>query len=83
MESRCDATNGRKESARPRSWRSKIPLEAILVKACLPALEASFPQFNASVVDGGVELHSHYNIGLAADTDTGLVVPVLKDADRL
>ena len=61
---------------------TKIPLEAILVKACLPALK-KFPQFNATVVDGGVELHSHYNIGLAVDTDTGLVVPVLKDADRL
>ncbi len=61
---------------------TKVPLEAILVKACLPALK-EFPYFNATLVDGGVELHSHYNIGLAADTDTGLVVPVLKDADRL
>ena len=60
---------------------TKVPLEAILVKACLPALK-EFPYFNATVVDGGVELHSHYNIGLAADTDTGLVVPVLKDADK-
>ena len=39
--------------------------------------------FNATVVDGGIELQRHYNIGLAADTDTGLVVPVLKEADRL
>jgi len=61
---------------------TRIPLEAILVKACLPALK-EFPHFNATVVDGGIELHSHYNIGLAADTETGLVVPVLKDADRL
>ena len=61
---------------------TKVPLEAILVKACLPALK-EFPYFNATVVEGGVELHSHYNIGLAADTDTGLVVPVLKDADKL
>jgi pyruvate dehydrogenase E2 component (dihydrolipoamide acetyltransferase) len=61
---------------------TKIPLESILVKACLPALK-EFPHFNATVVDGGIELHRHYNIGLAADTDTGLVVPVLKDADRL
>ncbi len=61
---------------------SKVPLEAILVKACLPALK-EFPYFNATVVEGGVEMHSHYNIGLAADTDTGLVLPVLKDADKL
>ncbi len=61
---------------------TKIPIEAILVKACLPALK-EFPAFNATVVEGGIELHQHYNIGLAADTETGLVVPVLKDADRL
>ena len=61
---------------------TKIPIEAILVKACLPALK-EFPAFNATVVEGGIELHQHYNIGLAADTETGLVVPVIKDADRL
>jgi pyruvate dehydrogenase E2 component (dihydrolipoamide acetyltransferase) len=61
---------------------TRIPIEAILVKACLPALK-EFPAFNATVRDDGIELHQHYNIGLAADTETGLVVPVLKDADRL
>jgi pyruvate dehydrogenase E2 component (dihydrolipoamide acetyltransferase) len=61
---------------------TRIPIEALLVKACLPALK-EFPEFNASVVEGGIELHKHYNIGIAADTDTGLVVPVLKDADRM
>jgi pyruvate dehydrogenase E2 component (dihydrolipoamide acetyltransferase) len=61
---------------------TKIPIEAILVKACLPALK-EFPAFNATIVEGGIDLHQHYNIGLAASTETGLVVPVLKDADRL
>ena len=61
---------------------TKIPIEAMLVKACLPALK-EFPAFNATVVDGGLELHQHYNIGLAADTETGLVVPVLKNANQL
>jgi len=61
---------------------TKIPIEAILVKACLPALK-EFPAFNATVVEDGIQLHQHYNIGLAVDTETGLVVPVLKDADRL
>jgi pyruvate dehydrogenase E2 component (dihydrolipoamide acetyltransferase) len=61
---------------------TKIPMEAIVVKACLPALK-EFPAFNATVVEGGIEFHKHYNIGLAVDTETGLVVPVLKDADRL
>jgi pyruvate dehydrogenase E2 component (dihydrolipoamide acetyltransferase) len=61
---------------------TKIPIEALLVKACLPALK-EFPAFNATVVEGGIELHQHYNIGIAANTETGLVVPVLKDADRM
>jgi len=61
---------------------TKIPIEALLVKACLPALK-EFPTFNATIVEGGIELHQHYNIGIAADTETGLVVPVLKDADRM
>ena len=60
----------------------KIPIEAILVKACLPALK-EFPYFNATVVDDGIQLHKHYNIGVAANTETGLVVPVLKSVDRL
>lgn len=61
---------------------TKIPIEALLVKACLPALK-EFPAFNATVVEGGIELHQHCNVGIAVDTDTGLVVPVLKDADRM
>jgi pyruvate dehydrogenase E2 component (dihydrolipoamide acetyltransferase) len=61
---------------------TRIPLEAILVKACLPALR-EFPHFNATVVDDGIRLHRHYNIGVAVDTESGLVVPVLKSPDRL
>ena len=61
---------------------TRIPIEALLVKAVLPALR-EFPAFNATVVEGGIELHKHYNIGIAADTETGLVVPVLKDADQM
>lgn len=60
----------------------KVPLEAILVKACLPALK-EFPNFNATVVEGGINLHKHYNVGIAVDTETGLVVPVLKNAHNL
>jgi len=59
----------------------KVPLEAILVKACLPALK-EFPHFNATIVEGGINLHKHYNIGVAVDTETGLVVPVLKNAQN-
>ena len=60
----------------------KIPIEAILVKACLPALK-EFPHFNATVTEGGINLHKFYNVGVAVDTDSGLVVPVLKNANHL
>ena len=54
-----------------------------VVKACCYALK-EFPTFNASL-DTAAEnylLKRYYNIGLAVDSDQGLVVPVLKDADR-
>lgn len=60
----------------------KVPIEAILVRACLPALK-EFPHFNATIVEDGIQLHKHYNIGVAADTETGLLVPVVKSADQL
>lgn len=54
-----------------------------IVKACCYALK-EFPTFNASL-DANAEnyvLKRYYNIGFAVDSDRGLVVPVLKDADR-
>ena len=54
---------------------------AFLVKAAVRALE-KFPDFNASL-DGDALIHKgYYNIGFAADTPNGLVVPVVKDADK-
>ena len=54
-----------------------------LIKACVHALRAH-PQFNASL-DAGVTALIHkryYHIGIAVDTEDGLVVPVVRDADR-
>ncbi len=54
-----------------------------IVKACCYALK-EFPTFNASL-DANAEnyvLKRYYNIGFAVDSDQGLVVPVLKNADR-
>ena len=56
---------------------------AFIVKACCYALK-EFPTFNASL-DANAEnyvLKRYYNIGFAVDSDQGLVVPVLKNADR-
>ena len=57
---------------------------AFIVKACLKALQ-EFPRFNSSLDGGGENLifKKYFNIGFAADTPNGLVVPVIANADRL
>lgn len=60
----------------------KVPLEAILISAVLPALK-KYPYFNASLVDGGIQLHKPCNIGIAVDTPSGLVIPVIKNAQDM
>ncbi|MDX1803857.1 MAG: dihydrolipoyllysine-residue acetyltransferase [Alcanivorax sp.] len=61
----------------------KLTMLAFLVKACATALQA-FPNFNSSLENSGEALiHKHYiNIGIAVDTPNGLVVPVIRDADK-
>jgi len=61
----------------------KLTMLAFVIKASVAALK-KFPAFNASL-DGKGEnliLKQYYNIGFAADTPNGLVVPVIKDADK-
>ena len=59
----------------------KITMLGFVIKAVVAALQ-KFPQFNASL-DGDQLVYKHYfHIGFAADTPNGLVVPVLKDADK-
>jgi pyruvate dehydrogenase E2 component (dihydrolipoamide acetyltransferase) len=59
----------------------KVTMVALMVKAVVATLQA-LPQFNASLDGDELVLKRYYNIGFAADTPNGLVVPVIKDADR-
>jgi pyruvate dehydrogenase E2 component (dihydrolipoamide acetyltransferase) len=61
----------------------KLTLLAFLIKACVTALK-QYPQFNASLDKSGenVIFKKYYHIGVAVDTPGGLVVPVVRDADR-
>ncbi|WP_440940441.1 dihydrolipoamide acetyltransferase family protein [Immundisolibacter sp.] len=63
---------------------TRVSFVALLIKALIPALKA-MPQFNASIDDDTLEVieKHYYHIGFAAYTDAGLVVPVIRDADRL
>ena len=61
---------------------AKLTLLAFLIKASVTALQ-TYPDFNSSLdADGRQVLKKYYNIGFAADTPNGLVVPVVRDADR-
>ncbi len=61
----------------------KVTMLAFLIKASVAALK-KFPEFNSSLEPGGENLilKKYFNIGFAADTPNGLVVPVIKNADQ-
>lgn len=61
----------------------KLTMTSILVKVITSAMKV-FPQFNASVDMEKKELiyKSYYNVGIAVDTDFGLIVPVIKGTDK-
>jgi pyruvate dehydrogenase E2 component (dihydrolipoamide acetyltransferase) len=55
---------------------------ALLLKACVPVLKR-YPEFNSSLDgEGGLILKRYYNLGFAADTPQGLLVPVIRDVDK-
>jgi pyruvate dehydrogenase E2 component (dihydrolipoamide acetyltransferase) len=59
----------------------KVTMISFLIVACVATLK-EFPNFNSSLVGDELVLKRYYNIGFAADTPGGLVVPVIKDADK-
>ncbi len=61
----------------------KLTVTAFVLKACAIALQ-QFPQFNASldVAKGQLVLKKYIHLGVAVDTERGLLVPVLRDVDR-
>jgi len=59
----------------------KVTMLAFLIKAAVAALK-KFPDFNASLDGENLVYKQYFHIGFAADTPNGLVVPVIRDADR-
>ena len=59
----------------------KMTMLAFVIKACVAGLK-KFPDFNASLDGDNLVYKKYFNIGFAADTPNGLVVPVLKNADQ-
>ena len=59
----------------------KLGFMSFFVKACITALK-EIPDVNAEIQDNKIIYKNFYNIGVAVGTDQGLVVPVLRDADK-
>ncbi|WP_250501912.1 dihydrolipoyllysine-residue acetyltransferase [Caballeronia sp. AZ7_KS35] len=59
----------------------KFTMLAFVIKAVVSALK-KFPDFNASLDGDNLVFKQYYHIGFAADTPNGLVVPVIRDADK-
>jgi pyruvate dehydrogenase E2 component (dihydrolipoamide acetyltransferase) len=58
---------------------TKIPVEALVIKSVLPALD-EFPEFNATLDGDDLIYRAHKDIGIAVDTPDGLLVAVIRDA---
>jgi pyruvate dehydrogenase E2 component (dihydrolipoamide acetyltransferase) len=73
----------RRHQSRVREWGGELTLTVLLVKAAAIALQAH-PRFNASLdaAAGELVLKRYYHIGVAVDTEHGLMVPILRDVDR-
>ena len=59
----------------------KVTMLAFLIKACVAALK-KYPEFNSSLDGDELVYKNYWHIGFAADTPNGLMVPVIKDADK-
>lgn len=60
----------------------RLGLMSFFVKACVEALRR-FPVVNASVEGNDIVYHEYYDIGVAVSTERGLMVPILRDAERM
>ena len=74
-------TNKENEGVGKETAGVKVTMLAFLIKACVSALK-KFPEFNASLDGEQIVYKQYFHIGFAADTPIGLMVPVIKDADK-
>src|SRR5690606_25825230 len=72
---------GRRQEAFVNRHGVKLGFTSFFVKACIGALKA-FPRLNAEIQGDEIVLKHYYDIGIAVGAEEGLVVPVIRDADR-
>jgi len=71
----------RYKDAFEKKYGVKLGFMSFFTKACVEALK-KFPAVNASVDGNDIVYHEYFDVGVAVSTDRGLIVPVLRDADR-
>lgn len=65
-----------------KKFNVRLGFMSFFVRACVEALKRS-PIMNASIDGNDIVYHGYYDVGVAVSTERGLVVPVLRDADKL
>ena len=63
-------------------YEVKLGFMSFFVKACIDGLK-QFPAINAEIRDNSIVYHNYYDIGVAVGSGKGLVVPVLRNAERM
>ena len=76
------ALRERRKEAFKKQYGVNLGIASFFVKASIAALRA-FPQINAEIQGDEIVLKHYYDIGMAVGAEGGLVVPVIRDADRL
>lgn len=82
MDIDMSAVNKLRSEARQQSDGNVPSINDFILHACAHALK-DFPSLNASFTEQGIKLHSDINLGMAVALEEGLVVPVIRNADRL
>lgn len=81
MKAVMDVRKRRKDSFKEK-YGINLGFSSFFVKASIGALKA-FPRLNAEIQDNEIVLKHYYDIGMAIGAEEGLVVPVLRDADKM
>ena len=76
------ALRERRKEAFKKQYTTGLGIASFFVKAGIAALRA-FPALNAEIQGDEIVYHDYYDIGMAVGAEGGLVVPVLRDADRM
>lgn len=65
-----------------KKYKVRLGFMSFFVRACVEALKRS-PVVNASIDGNDIVYHGYYDVGVAVSTDRGLIVPIIRDADKL